>query len=996
MSMIIAKRFKIIRKIGDFLPDIYEGHNIDKQCNVMLIRIDVPVDKDKSQTAQFLDEPSHDLKLNGIIKPCQIVEDNKSFFAIISLPKGTMLQKNIELMNQLNKPFTETEIIRIGRLLCELTTKAESNNLVPIISSDLIIIAVDGTPSIIAIDPQYISETTATHIKPPQRAIAMLLKEMADAGRKETSIAAGQTDSGISPSLKKILRLASSEDFHFDNVNEFSQVLKQQVTDRRYLKSFIFLCIGILILIAAIVLSRVYSRVEISKQNPAVERVKLATEDFKSKAHKSAKEWAILTSSEHINTPQQAIDAEHLLLRGDESFASMEFEKAQLAYEKAIISYEAAIRLGKETVRIRTDAQKARELTRLSQSRWKPLFGSTYVQLPDQIKRAGDTALEGESQYLGNQYREAVVAYELSTQLYNSVPSKEYKELLYRHQAYAAQERAKIAAHSWEKIKVTVGSKSSVSANRAKEQMAIGKGLLQSGQNAKATNAFNNSATLFETATKSAIEYMAAKVAASNAYEHAVEAAQQWQTLFKAMKKKTEPAEIAEAKESLQNAHQLANQKKYKQSSKNYERAASLYELQIQKLNTEAKTLAKNYANRARHIIKSLSVSQKDLDKRLTTARTQFESIQTRIAQHHESEHHKQLLEDSAVVRKLYRLISKVSSYCNANVYKGKTNKKARSMLTEGQALMTQGEYVSAFIMFEKAADELTSLAELPDAVESFFSMEEQTLSSKKTAMKVIGPVARELSELKKLLDLGNTSISSANELMSTKELTDAARAIEDAKLAFDSLIPQAESELMNYALSADSELRTDVAIAALNELLILNPDHLQARKLMEKIQSSGRPTKRITIVQGKIRNNGKIIPFYPTERALIGIFGKPSRIRASHTGLLFDELGILATPDPETKKIFSIVVYYAKPLYGNEPTNFYPGIIEIEGVQIGRDDSIEKINASLKHIQFKPTQIGNTFKATHMNLRILINYKKKSNQIYSIGMLFLTDLETR
>jgi len=548
--MIIAKRFKIIRKIGDFLPNIYDGHDIDKQCDVLLIKIDAPVDKDKNQTAQFLDEPSHDLKLNGIIKPCQIVEDNKSFFKIISLPKGTMLQKNIELMNQLNKPFTETEIIRIGRLLCELTTKAESNNLVPIISSDLIIIAVDGTPSIIAIDPQYISETTATHIKPPQRAIAMLLKEMADAGRKETSIAAGQTDSGISPSLKKVLRLASSEDFHFDNVNEFSQVLKQQVADRRYLKSFILLCIGILILIAAIVLSRVYSRVEISKQNPAVERVKLATEDFKSKAHEAAREWAILTSSEHINTPQQAIDAEHLLSRGDESFALMKFDKAQLAYEKAIVSYGAAIRLGKETVRIRTDAQKARELTRLSQSRWKPLFCSAYVQLPDQIKRAGETALEGESQYLGNQYREAVIAYELSTQLYNSVPSKEYKELLYP-----------------------------ASANKAKEQMAIGKGLLQSGQNAKAMNAFNNSATLFETATKSAIEDMAAKVAASNAYERAVEAAQQWQTLFKAMKKKTEPSEIAEAKESLQNAHQLANQKKYKQSSKNYERAASLYEL---------------------------------------------------------------------------------------------------------------------------------------------------------------------------------------------------------------------------------------------------------------------------------------------------------------------------------------------------------------------------------------------------------------------------------
>ena len=823
----------------------------------------------------------------------------------------------------------------------------------------------------------------------------MLLQEMAKAGRRKISFPTGKKDSGTSPNLSKLLRLASSENVPFDNLNDFSRALRQQLIDHRYLKSFILLGIGVFIVIAAIVLFHAYKPkpVELPKQDPAVETIRLKTEDFKSKAHEAAKEWTILTSSERINSPQQALDAKYLLSRGDEYLAAMEFEKAQLSYQEAIVLYEAAIRLGNETVRIRAEAQKARELTRLSQSPWKSLLGSTYIHLPDQIKRATETALEGESQNLRGRYREAIIAFQLATQLYDSVPSREYNELLHRHQAFTARDRAKLAMNSWEKMKAAVGSKSAVSANRAKDQMAIGDGLLRAGQNEKATDAFINSATLFETATKSAIEDMAAKVASANAYERAMEAAKEWQSLFKAINKQTEPDEIAEAKSTLRRAHQFSNQKNYMQSSKNYERAASLYELQTQRLKLEAETLANNYANRAKQMIASLSRSQKDLENRLTSARKNFENWQTKIAQDHEAQNHEQLLEDSAASRKHYQLISKVTSYCNANVYMGKANSRARLFLTEGQKFMTQGDYVSAFRKFKGAMNDFTILVKLPNAIENFFSIEEKTLASKETAMKLIGPIASELSEVKKLLDLVNKSLMSANELMRKRQLTNATRALEDAQLAIDSLRPQAEAELISHALRADSELRNEVAIAALNELLILNPEHLRARKLLKKIQSTKKSTKRITIVKGTIRNNGKTIPFYPTEQTLIGILGKPSRIRASQAGLLFDELGILATPDPTTKKIISLVVYYAQPLYGSEPKNFYPGIIEIEGVPIGRDDSIEEINRSLKHVQFKPTQIGNTYKATHKDLRILLNYKKKSNQIYSIGLLFLTDL---
>jgi len=990
MNMIIDSRFEVNKIIKDSPLEIYQGHDLDKQCNVLLIKIDGQLDARIDQSTGSSKQSPHDPKLNGIITPYRIIEDNKDYFAVFPLPKGTILKKNIAIMNQLGEPFQEAEIVRIGHMLCKLAAEAESHNLIPLIRSDLVVIAVDSDPSLIAMDPDYLSETTATDFVPPQRAIAVLLKEMAAAGYKGCSNTTPPRRSHISSNLKKILQSASSKNSPIGNIDELSQALNFQAKDRRYLKSFVLLCLGVLILIGALFLSRFYARFEIIKQDQAVEKIRRTAADSKSTAYATADKLKVLMASQRIETPQQAIDAEYLLARGDQFFAKKDFDQAQLTYRQAIVLYESAIKLADEIAKLRIEAQEARELMRLSQTRWRPLNGSSYIRFPEQIERAGDTALEGESQYLKDRYREAAIAYELATQLYNSVSPKEYNELLYRHRALTAQDRATFAKDSWEKLRSATNSIFSAWANQAKAQMATAKGLLAAGKNAEAASHFVEAAELFETATKTAIEEMGAKTASALAYERAIAAAKRWQKQFKAMKKEVEPDEIVEAKKALERAHRLAGQNNYKQAVRSYEHAAEQYESQIRQLHAEAEALADHYTMRTEELISTLHKSQKKVEDRLTVARTKLESIQIRISQHHEPGQHEQLLKDSAAAQELYRHINKLSDYCNAKVYGGEANEKAHSLFRTGRALVTEGQYIEASIALKDAVEKFTTLVALPAAIDTSFSKEEQALGSREVAMKVIGPVGGGLPEIMKLLDLGDKSISAANEFLLAGKFTDATRSLEDAKLAFDSLIPQAEIELINHAVGADSEMRTEIALAALEELLILNPEHLQARELMTKIQSTERPKKRITIVQGKIRNDGRIIPFSPTEQGLAGILGEPSRVRANHMGLLFDEQGIVATPDPETKRILSIVVYYAKPLYENEPKDFYPGIVEIEGVSIGRDDSIEKINGSLKHLRFEPTPLGNSYKATHMGLRILINYKKGSSQIYSIGMLFL------
>ena len=515
---------------------------------------------------------------------------------------------------------------------------------------------------------------------------------------------------------------------------------------------------------------------------------------------------------------------------------------------------------------------------------------------------------------------------------------------------------------------------------------------MKSEQFQAAANAFEESAALFNSATQSAIDHMQSRVAAANAYDRALTSAQKWQNTFNALKISEEPQDIIEARTLLEKAHQLINEEKHKEATENYERAAALFELQDQYLAAEVVAVSKMHIDRAQKMLESLRLSQENLDRRLLSIREQFEAKHTEISQHQSYESHTKLLEASSQVRQLYRQVSKLHAYCKANVYNGTAFEHAKERLAEGQQLMTEGNYVSALVLLEDSAATLSQLSAMPATIETYFKQEDETVLARASALEELGKIALELPEIKRLIELGDESLLTAKELLRTREVINATRALVDSALAFNSLALQAEVELFNHALSADSELRTDLATAALKELLIINPDHKEARALLEKIQTTDTNTQRITLLQGTVRHNGQALPAFPSEQALTTVLGKPSRIRSGHTGLLFDDLGILATPDPETKKIFSIIIYYAQPQYENEPLHFYTGTVEIEGIPLGRDDSIEDINAALKDIEFKPTRLKYAFETEYKGLRILINYKKGTQQIYSISTLYLSD----
>lgn len=966
---------------------IVRARDTKRQCDSLIVEILLSNPLDKTYFPRISPGRHSSVSEGYIIAPHQVLEVDARYFGVFSLPTGMTLRENIALMTELNEPFHEDEICRVGRAVCEAVSHAKAYDCVPLVHVDLITIGIDGSIHTLVVNHGLkLAHSMDKALTNAEKTVGSVLREMACADGSPDS-----RGTNLSPRLTKLLQLVADGGENASSWQDLRDALPQQRRSHHRWWTITRLGASTALLVAAAVLFQLHKSITLPGGSDTSETLRLATEDAKALAHASAKEWAILVSSERVTSPIQALDAEHMLGKGDELDATGSFDQARKAYHKAHVLYAAAIAASKEVVALRSEAENGRTLAKLSGSRWTPLVGSFYTQLPDSIEKAIDAAIEGDFRYVQRHYREAVIAYELAKQLYDAVPPEEFNKLMQHHLARTCRDQANVSAGTWERLEASIGATTSEMANQAKQRMAAAEGMLQAGQDTAAVQAFEEAMRLFDAATKSTVADMVARVATANARELAMGAARRWQSVSSAFENTSSPEDIAAAELLLEQAHGLARESKQEQARSNYERAAMLYEQQIEEANVQALARAQAYEHQASVMIESLKESQKALEERWKSARKRFEEVHVQLAAPADPDRHRQLLVESDAARQQYRRATMLRAYCDMNIYSGSVYDKAKSMLNQGREMMTRTEYVGASLILETAATEFARQNELVSALDNYLDREEKVSRARERTLAALGPVAQELPEIRRLLHLADENVASAKGLLETRDVMEAIQLLNDAGLTYSSILPQAEIELMDYARVADSEIRNEIALAALKELLEINPGHIAALELTRKLQSTAPPTNRVTLIQGILRINGKKLPASPTRDELSAIIGEPSRQRSGLSGLLYDELGMLATPDPETGRILNLVIYYAKPRYQNEPYGFYPGTVELEGFPIGRDVSIETINAGVKVMRFQPTQVGSAYQTTYMGLRLLISYHSETNQIYTISVMFLS-----
>jgi hypothetical protein len=118
---------------------------------------------------------------------------------------------------------------------------------------------------------------------------------------------------------------------------------------------------------------------------------------------------------------------------------------------------------------------------------------------------------------------------------------------------------------------------------------------------------------------------------------------------------------------------------------------------------------------------------------------------------------------------------------------------------------------------------------------------------------------------------------------------------------------------------------------------------------------ASGQKTTEVIIQDNMLTLNGQKFAM-PTDRMVLEkILGKPSRSEeGTNAILIWDDLGVKALQNPESKKVFGLGLLLKTSQFGTVPKKPFSGKVTIDGSSVTADTDIKELAKSKKGKQLK------------------------------------------
>ncbi|HOX57120.1 MAG TPA: hypothetical protein P5205_08245 [Candidatus Paceibacterota bacterium] len=936
------------------------------------------------QAVQATPPPETHIQQLGVslLFPRTTIRADGKLFAVAYPPSLTSLADNIALLEHNNWSATEAEAARIGSSLCAGFAQAFKGGFITFLDPKWIFFDTGGSIFVLALHPGQ--QSAAKDFNSPVTIgsagdIARLMIRLLIPG--PTSEEPEQAVRNIqNPALRSALIQALEAKVR--SLEEFANLLEGAVAaSSRWPKAKTNFVLALALLIV-LTIGLFAGRTHMGKEQ---NQAKQATEDVRQAVYATVTQWRSFLLDYTDALPPHIPEAEQLLARADEFWANSEFERAKPLYARANLLYEAGLRAGKEILGRRNIAQEARLRTMTLGTGWRRLSASPYVEVPEAVKQAQNAFVEGDFRFLDRKYQDALMAYDLAAERFQSVPAAQLKALSQKHEARVTADRAKYAEQAWRQIAPAAGTAPPEAVQRASTRLAEGQALLTAGNDDSAGAAFQEACDLYSAATAALIKSMVSRQETANAQDRLADAAMRWRTLSKLLNT-PDPPEITQAETLLQTAAEAAKSGKQDQAKIQLSAATEIFERQASELQERAGVQCEADTLRARQLIDSLQSQQATLETNLVSTRKNIEALNVRLLSERAPADQERLLKELQNARTTHTIASRLLTLCSTAVLGSPRYERAKDSIEQARSLILQGNKVAASALSGPAVADLETLSRLPSQMDSFLTQQASVEPIAESARRKIGPVARGQPLTKKLLADADDSLAQAADQLKSGNAEKAQQMLTDARLAYESLPAQAEQELLACATRADSEFRTDTAVAALHEVLELNPASQEAKRLLDQVQSKDRPRDRISIIGDSWRINGKALPRQPTKDDLERVLGK-ARTLSGNSGFVFDDYGIMAIPNPESGKIMLLTVYYGSPQYEHEPRKAYPGLVELEGIAIKHDHAMSVLASTLSRLNPKISESQKTLQLGSKDFRLHIAYTQSTNQIYTVSI---------
>ncbi len=119
-------------------------------------------------------------------------------------------------------------------------------------------------------------------------------------------------------------------------------------------------------------------------------------------------------------------------------------------------------------------------------------------------------------------------------------------------------------------------------------------------------------------------------------------------------------------------------------------------------------------------------------------------------------------------------------------------------------------------------------------------------------------------------------------------------------------------------------------------------------------------------------------------------MLGNADRKLGGSLSHVYDERGIMLVLDADVVSIRSMVIFYARGKGTHEPKNYFPGIVQIDGYDIRREDTLDDINKALTHGKLEPDpRAPYITRLAYGSYRVRVNFDRQTGRVYAIAVDF-------
>ncbi len=329
-----------------------------------------------------------------------------------------------------------------------------------------------------------------------------------------------------------------------------------------------------------------------------------------------------------------------------------------------------------------------------------------------------------------------------------------------------------------------------------------------------------------------------AKAAAETGRARALASAASWEDLAEQLPTKKLPNEADQANLALATGDRHLEAGAYAEAEVAFRQASDLYEALIATATQSSQLDPNPVADAARERYQQLDTLELQLHGRIADVQRKVDEYEQTLRQARTFEERARIQTRQAEAEAELALLTRLKALAYTHVFHPSLRSEITKKLAEADECVEIEQYAKARASYAAIEAQLTMMLKWPEHAESALRQQKAVAEELGRIRSDLGPMGRGVADVDATLEEATGQLAQGNEELTAGRVSEAMALFESALVHLRRAKALTIDGLLSLAGSHHKEGELTAAALALNELLILDPDHAAARELRQRIVS--------------------------------------------------------------------------------------------------------------------------------------------------------------